>query len=486
MENKRIRILIIIGVVCILGGTISWLILQNNHSNNLEGGKNKDNVLVLPDSVAVSKVDDYVQQAYIDIMTSEEPDMYFSSPSLDLQQVVKRESYVDCSGTLQFVPEGEFRTWNFQATCPNEKENATKILTLTNYNTYLIESIKITDGIVTLISKSATEIGVLFFDNDYHLQWEKYFQTNDSATIAALDLYGAQDGFYVLGKVEGNVSGELASIADGRSEFNFLAKYDYQGNRISLINIDRLSATSFLNLVRIDKVEGEKIYLSSRKDYITLENETIQEKHITGDSNEELGISGITETNQYYAFANKENVANETVSEDEEKLYYTTGVLYFIDSADGTILWEKSMDELSTCDVEHSCSIIDIYSQNEQLFVVIANKVLIFDYSGNLVKTLDYGAVQLNDKKQAKANVEDIVFDEDSYSIISTVDDQNLYIENYSYQNQLNFQKNYSVSGLYMLNGLSDFTIWDYQKEQFNVYFLINEYYGTIASVKIF
>ncbi len=485
MKDKKITIIIGVSLLCIMGGILALLFTNSTNEQKLHGkGSLPSNALVLPDAKKVSKLDEYQQQALLQIAFTEEPRLYLEMPSIHLNDFSFPEKYQDCSGDLSFSPNGKFQNWNFQTSCGDDSSSTnTYIFGVTDPNQKLLLQEKVGKNTVMITSENlyfdSSDIGIFFFDEAYNLKWEQHIKVGETADLYVSDIYALDDGFYILGDAKGSNFLDLASISNNLSEFSFLIRYDLSGNRISTLNLTSLSSTPISSVTQIYKLEDNLLYLAGKEEFFQLEKE--ETLHAVEIADSDVISSGITKDHHYFGYKNVD------VSSDEESSSYLGHVVYF--NEDGTVACDVKMDDFMTCNEDVNCEVTDVYSISDFLIVITEYQAFILNEDGKLKEKVDYGYVlpdQENLENQSAAEVVTVFDHGDSYSIVSFADETHLYIETYSYEQKLISKSNYETYELNKLYGLSDSTVFEFDKEHFYGQFFINDPVTAFVSVQTF
>lgn len=402
----------------------------------------------IPEAYSVSLDDSYHQAAFLQLYESKS---LTSTPKDSLSFTTSQfdSSYSSCSGSLNF-PTSQFFSWNFQTHCDESADNMTTTF-IESQNTYILLYKSVEKGFLVLTQNELeNDLGIFLLNSQGMIIWEQHLQDSlEKATITAFDILEVESGYYILGYADEVAQGDFQDIA-GSTAFSFLAYYDLNGNLLRLQNLHSLSKENIGTVYEIWKYVDQTLYLAGNYQLLRLNGNDLD---VFSLPNSNLYIMAMND-DYYYTFQDEEVTEKEQVSNSSTISAY---------QKDGTLLWNKKLSDLIVCD-HRSCNVDQMISVGDDILVRSNQLIFFFKKDGTLFKTLDYASVKMQNET-VSPSIQNILLLPHSYIIISFPDANHLYFEEYDFQHNLIFEKNYETLELYSLLSYSEDVNYFYQDQ---------------------
>lgn len=460
-QNKNARmttITIIFGVILIVIAVSLNFFQKNRQDTNL---KQRQNIKKISEGTDISKASSYQQEAFIHIYNTGKGINALSEGPYQLSELELGEEYSSCSGTLDF--QGElFKRWNFQTNCKDDQNNSNPLLISYAKENSEIGFFKKVDGGYAVLTRSLKEadIGIVYLDNDYNVVWEKHIKdsTTEEGYILTTDLMATKDGIYALGYTVKVTGGDFSEYLESGSNFSFLLKYDYAGNLIKFINLDTLSNQKISRVYTLERIEGNKLYMTTEDQVLMLTNDETLD--ILDFSKNDISIEEINGDNYLVTKTEERKI------EDQTKIVDQAQVL----NKDGNIRWTIDASKLVSSQEDESY-IEQFISVSNFYIITIRNKAYIIDKNGKIIKTLDYTNLLMNNQEMEAQGKITVIAKEKSYVVIMYPDYNSVHLEEYNFNHKIIDEKTYTLTRFLWFDGKSDDTTWTYQDKKLTMEF---------------
>lgn len=455
-QKKIIILMLVVAIILIISGIFFKMFSSDKFKN-----------LVFIEDVKISKKSNYDQNVYSKMIGLEDiyNKIYSGNVNIADLDFTYNEDYSDCSGNVIFSNNNDFKNWKFNTNCNNEESGAVdldfNVLDMLLSNLKIVGFQKVSQGYLVLTSENNDDFSksyVLLVNKELEVIWKSSIQDSVDTMLKTelYDVLEVDNNYYVLGYASNVVSGDFIDITDLKSEFAFIAKYDFNGNRQSIIPIGVSRIYNFLGH------HNNKVYGFAYDKIITVENGKVDLLKLDSDT---IFLKGMTDK-YYYGYK------DEIIKNDDGTSSY--GGKIQILNLDGTLHYEKSIKDIKECSPDNSCSIYSMIGNNNNLMVAVDDQLYIMDYDGNIEKKIDYSKVKLNGKISDTLRFDDILMLENSYVVISNPTTLHVMIEEYDFNHNLLYRKVYYFDYIQLLYGLSEEFAWYYDdKTLYRVYTFI-------------
>ena len=469
MKNQK-NILLICCIIFVLGIGLTIFLTSK---------KTDGEVIEVPLVTSVSKNTAYQQFIFQEYYYNENFDDIFNKESLYLEEDEKETELKDCTGAINFQDNQFLRKWDFRTSCGDSQNNMnSKFASLKKANQKIKVFKQIQDGYLLASDfEEKDKIELTKLDENLNVLWTKELNdaTSEDAYFIPFDLLEVEDGYYLLGFAS-NVSGEdFISIHNNQEYFTFLARFDKNGDLKKILNFQSMTDKELTTMTTIMGYSNQNLYLNEGNNIVILKNE----KELQVISNQDNLILSSINDKYYYGYK------NDFKYQDDGILETVTSNIKIKDWQNKTIQ-NINMTDVKTCE-EANCTINNVTSIKNNIVVELPKQIYIFDENGKVAKVIDYEKIADSNEHIGKKDIQivKVIPQENSYNVISFLDNRYLYLEEYDLNHELKYSKLYDTTNLYSLNGSSEVKDITVENHKITISNAINKKYNGIVITKI-
>ncbi len=362
------------------------------------------------------------------------------------------EDYASCQGKVQFDNTNGNISYTLSTSCKDgdgdldiDYQVATTTLPQFEYaNVFKVSDGYFLVGNVDVMESKEESTGnalLIKFDNQHKIVFTKKLsdivtdQQNVTSYINIVGIQEAKDGYYVVGNTQNvqggdfeNIIAELKSKNKDTAGFEFIFKYDKQGNLVSENTVDLAKSKTFSS--SIIGMQGDDLYLSANGIIIKFNTQNHKFQYI--DTKKDMYEGNYLKDGKIYGYRNMCNYEGEDSNIKDEMIFF---------DVQGKEIWKKEKKEETKMEKDGCSSYFSRwYSLGDQNAIVYDNnkKIDIYSDSGRLQKTLDFSNMSKKKDGFSIENVEKfgnlikVFYNDEENFIIDTFDSNYEHLHRYS------------------------------------------------------